>query len=87
MNGYLNSEVLIEKVNIILFRLRRKNHLRDLFSCSIRKGKETFIQTFILDLRLDTHEGDHEGITVPMDLYDKACIHDAQEGVEVRFYL
>ena len=41
---------------------------------------------FILDLRLDTHENDNESINVPMDLYHKACITDAKQGVEVRFY-
>ncbi|CAF1116980.1 unnamed protein product [Rotaria sordida] len=34
-------------------------------------------------LKLDWNENDHENIQVPMDIYDKACITDANEGVEI----
>jgi hypothetical protein len=31
--------------------------------------------------------GDREAVNVPMDLYEKACINDVKQGIEVRFYL
>ncbi|CAF3390706.1 unnamed protein product [Rotaria sp. Silwood1] len=34
-------------------------------------------------LKLDWNEKDHEHIHVPMDIYEKACVTDAKEGVEI----
>ena len=37
-----------------------------------------------LDIKLEWNEEEHENINVPMDIYDRACITDAKQGVEVR---
>ena len=42
-----------------------------------------FIRNFI-DLKLAWSEGDKECISVPRNVYQDACITDAQKGVEVR---
>ncbi len=42
-----------------------------------------FLLTF-LDLKLEWNEEDRENVNVPMEIYEKACVIDATEGVEVR---
>ncbi|CAF0807590.1 unnamed protein product [Adineta steineri] len=34
-------------------------------------------------LKLTSNDQDHEGVHVPMDLYDQACVTDAKQGVEI----
>ena len=38
----------------------------------------------ILDLKLDWNDQDRENATVPTELYERACVTDGKEGVEVR---
>lgn len=41
-------------------------------------------QLNFLDITLEYNHEDHENVHVPLGVYDKACIKDAKEGVEVR---
>ena len=36
------------------------------------------------DLKLEWNEEDHENATVPMNMYQRACVTDCKEGAEVR---
>jgi hypothetical protein len=40
--------------------------------------------SYVLDLKIEWHENDRESVTVPMDVYERACVNDSNEGVEVR---
>jgi biotin carboxylase len=37
-----------------------------------------------LDIKIEWNEEDGENINVPMDIYEKACVTDIKQGVEVR---
>jgi len=36
------------------------------------------------DLKLPENSNSEDGINVPMELYEEACVTDAKRGVEVR---
>jgi hypothetical protein len=38
-----------------------------------------------LDLKLEWSEDDRENANVPMDMYERACVSDAKQGVEVKW--
>lgn len=42
--------------------------------------------TIIVDLKIQYRDDDREGVNVPMDIYDQACVTDPKKGVEVRPY-
>ena len=35
------------------------------------------------DLKVEWNEEDRENVTVPMDIYERACVTNAKDGVEV----
>ena len=39
---------------------------------------------FFLGLKVKWNEKDLENINIPIDIYEKACVIEAKEGVEVR---
>jgi hypothetical protein len=41
-------------------------------------------ESSVLDLKLEWDEEGHENANVPMYMYERACITDAKDGVEVR---
>jgi len=45
-----------------------------------------FFLLFFLDLKVEWNEKDLENINIPIDIYEKACVIDAKEGVEVRLH-
>jgi hypothetical protein len=42
------------------------------------------LNDYFSDLKLEWNEEDHENINVPMQIYERACVTDPKEGVEVR---
>lgn len=42
---------------------------------------------FLLDLKLPCTNTESECVTVPMDLYEQACVSDSKKGLEVRITL
>ena len=41
------------------------------------------IDEVVVDLKLNWNEEDRENITVPMNVYEQACVSDVNTGLEV----